>query len=311
MRLRFFIIFVFLISFVNAAAGNESIIFLHHSTGWGVYNTGNVEGYFDNYNSQEGTTYQITERDYPDTPYPWANYPYDYWNLWINGACDSSNPNIECLDTLVNDYDVIIWKHCFPGAAISADTGNPDITSSSKRIENYKLQYRALRQLMDSYPDTTFIIWTLAPLHRLATNSEHATRANEFSEWVKNDFLTEDGEHPNIFIFDFYGNASELDPNPPQGMQYTLKYEYEINHTSSNSHPNTLANQNIGPVFAQFIIDVIESKENSSICSSGADGNIDDVVSISELINFISAWKSGGVSISDLIIGISEWKNGC
>jgi hypothetical protein len=51
--------------------------------------------------------------------------------------------------------------------------------------------------------------------------------------------------------------------------------------------------------------------EFNSLCSSGADTNGDSAVSISELINYISQWKSGEVSISELINGISEWKSGC
>lgn len=241
---------------------NENIIFLHHSTGSGVYNTGGVRAWFDNYNQTHGTSYTISDRSYPSSPYPWSNYPYDYWNLWVNGSCDSSRPGIECMDTLAAAYDVIIYKHCYPGAAINADTGSPDISSNRRSLENYKLQYRALRDMMDGYPDTKFILWTLAPLHRLASNPDREARAAEFVDWVKNDFLTEDGKrHPNIFIFDFWGNVAETDAFPLQGRTNSLKYEYERSHSSSDSHPNTLANETVGPVFAQAIVDVINSNE--------------------------------------------------
>lgn len=246
------LIIIGLVQFNSASAiGNEDIIFLHHSTGDGVYNVGNVASWFTSYNSSHSTTYQISERAYPNTPYPWDNYPYDYWNLWVNGTCNSSDPDIECLNTMTQSHDVIIYKHCFPGAGVLADTGSPDISSSRKSLENYKLQYRALRDIMDSYPDNIFIVWTLAPLHRLASNDNDAARARQFVDWVKNDFLTEDAQsHPNIYIFDFFGNAA--------GVDNYLKYEYEIGHANSDSHPNTLANQTIGPIFAQFIVDSIE-----------------------------------------------------
>jgi len=87
---------------------------------------------------------------------------------------------MECLYNLADDYDVVIFKHCFPGSAILPDAGSPDVTSSRKNLENYKVQYRALRDEMGSYPDTTFIIWTLAPLHRLATNADQAAGAGKF-----------------------------------------------------------------------------------------------------------------------------------
>ena len=51
--------------------------------------------------------------------------------------------------------------------------------------------------------------------------------------------------------------------------------------------------------------------EFSSQCSSGADTSGDSVVSINELLSFISKWKDGGILIGDLLSGISEWKSGC
>lgn len=241
-------------AFFAAQSLAADVIFLHHSTGGGVYWDGDVEGYI----AAHAPDINIEERSYPDSPYDWENYPYDYWNLWINGACDSSNPNIECLDSLAARYDVIIFKHCFPGAGLEEDWDDGEVDSPAKTINNYKMQYRALRELMDQYPDTDFIVWTLVPLHRRDTNRESAARASEFASWVRNEFLTEDGRsHPNIHIFDFWSLAAETNPNPSQGEVNTLRYDYEQSHSDSDSHPNERANRDIGPRFAQFIIDVV------------------------------------------------------
>ena len=65
----------------------QTALFLHHSTGQGVWNGGDgqsVPTLLAEYNSAQGTTYAITERSYPSDVYPWENYPYDYWNLWLN-----------------------------------------------------------------------------------------------------------------------------------------------------------------------------------------------------------------------------------
>lgn len=230
------------------AATDDNIIFLHHSTGAGVWSGGNVLGWFSSYNAAHGTSYAVTERPYPNSPYPWDNYPYDYWNLWINGACNSSDPDIECMNTLAANHDIVIYKHCFPGADVVAPNGNPYVNSDIKTLANYQLQYRALRQMMDSYPNTKFIIWTLAPLHRLATNAANAGRAKQFVDWVNTTWLTEDGQsHPNIFVFDFWGLVA--------GNDNFLRYEYEGSHTGSDSHPNALANATVGPIFSQFIVD--------------------------------------------------------
>ncbi len=250
----FLCLLVFAVIPLDVMATGARVLFLHHSTGANVYNEGNVPHWLHTYDPD----IEITERAYPTNGYPWANYPYDYWNLWINGKCQPGNPNMECLGNMAAAYDVIIFKHCFPGAAILPDTGTPDVTSSRKSLENYKAQYRALRGEMDRYPGTKFIIWTLVPLHRLATNPDQAARAHQFVEWVKRDFLTEDGKsHPNIFIFDFFGIVAEKRPAPPEGQQYCLCYEYERSHTGTDSHPNTLANETAGPIFARFIADVV------------------------------------------------------
>lgn len=239
----------------------QSAVFLHHSTGEGVFVEGNVASWINNYNSSNGTNYKITARPYPDLPYPWENYPYDYWNLWLNNQCNAINANIQCLSNILQSYDIVIFKHCFPGAGIAPDNATPAVNSSLKTIANYKLQYRALRGLMDQYPNKKFIIWTLAPLHRLETTTEEAARAREFVTWVKSTWLSEDGKaHPNIYIFDFYNLVAESNPNPVNGKVNCLKYEYEKSHTVVDSHPNLNANQTVGPQFAQFIVNTFKSQ---------------------------------------------------
>ncbi|HNW52476.1 MAG TPA: Ig-like domain-containing protein, partial [Prolixibacteraceae bacterium] len=239
---------------------SQKAIFLHHSTGGAVFSEGDVEGWITNYNSTNGTSYSCTERAYPDSPYPWENYPYDFWNLWVNGGCDSEQSGIECINSLAASYNLIIFKHCFPGAGIEEDTGSPDITSDRKSLENYKLQYRALRTMMDNHPGTLFMVWTLAPLHRNATNAEQAARAREFVNWVKNTWLEEDGKsHPNIYIFDFYNIVAESDPTPAHGQVNCLMYDYEGDHDGSDSHPNYAANQVAGPQFAEAVVNCLSS----------------------------------------------------
>lgn len=302
-----FIGILFILSVINVYAYTvddyQNIIFLHHSTGGNVYNEGNVHNWFDTYNIEQGTSFNIIDRAYPNSPYPWENYPYDYWNLWINDACNSADSDIECLNTLTQSYNVIIWKHCFPSSAILPDTGNPDITSSIKTSENYKLQYRALRDLMDSYPDTIFILWTLPPLHRLATNQYYAERATDFSTWQKTDFLTENGSHPNIYVFDFREIVV--------GVDNFLAYEYERSHSSGDSHPNTAANIVAGPIFGQFIVDSINDFIGNGTCNLPYDTApaCDNCINSNELGQTLNGWLNREISMSQLITNIKNWKS--
>ena len=240
---------------------SQKAVFLHHSTGGNVYKEGKVSEWIADYNQENNSHIELTERAYPNKPYEWKNYPFDFWNLWVKGACDSEKSGIECLNTLSRDYQMIIFKHCFPGAQVLDDTGDPDINSERKSLENYKIQYRALRKQMDSYPDNIFVVWTLASLHRLSTTPENAQRAKEFVEWVKVEWLKEDGRsHDNILIFDFWELTAEQYKEPGQGQVNCLRYEYERSHESGDSHPNTKANEAVGPVFAKFIVDALTGK---------------------------------------------------
>ena len=248
----------FLADQVSAAEGNERVIFLHHSTGRNLYNAG-VPARFAEYNEEHGTSFAISEVNYPTNGYPWNNYPYDYWNLWVTvdgesnerqPACQPGNPNMECLDGLASQYNVIVFKHCYPGADVGAES-TPSVSSARKTVENYKRQYRALRAEFAKYPNTIFIAWTLVPRRESATNEANAARAREFVDWVRDEWLTEvEGEtYPNIRIFDYWGHAT--------GDDNYLRDEYE--NGSSDSHPNALANSEIHGPFSQAIIDHLNS----------------------------------------------------
>ncbi len=254
--LGFILMSITMVPYSNA---QSKVLFLHHSTGRNLLSEGNVIEWFAKFNESSSWKVEFVERTYPAKPYAWKNYPFDYWNLWVNGKCDSKEPGIECLATLSSEYDAIVFKHCYPAAGILEDE-KPSIYSERKSLENYKLQYRALRDMMDKKQDTLFIIWTLVPLHRLATNVEGATRAGEFVRWVKNDYLKEDNKaHPNIKIFDYWGIVAETGPASPKGMLNCLKYDFERNHASPDSHPNSLANATAGPLFAKFVVDAVDS----------------------------------------------------
>ncbi|MCK4247128.1 MAG: hypothetical protein KAX04_01155 [Methanomicrobia archaeon] len=229
---------------------NVKIIFLHHSTGKCIYD-GGVEEWFENYNNTKRVSYQITARDYPANGYPWQNYPYDYWNIWVNHGGDTPYRGQDTLEILTEDYDVVVWKHCFPVSYIEADIGDPDISSSRKSIENYKLQYNALKEKMRQFPNDIFIAWTGATLIRDETTEENAQRARQFFNWVKNEW---DEEGDNIYIWDFYELEAE------GGFYLRDKY------ASGDSHPSSLFSQRVAPYFCQRIVDVIEERgDNSSI----------------------------------------------
>jgi hypothetical protein len=229
---------------------NAKIIFLHHSTGGVIWN-GGVATSIANYNSAHSTNYKITALDFPSSNYPqpggWQNYPYDYWNIWVHGG-GGSEPTLE---TLTAQYDVIVWKHCYPVSSIGADSGSANVASSTQTLQNYKAQYAALKEKMLKFPNKRFIVWTGSALIQSATNSADADRAQAFATWVKTEW---DVPGDNIFVWDF----RQLETDGENGGRYLLS-----KYSAGDSHPNsTLANK-IAPWFAQRIVDVIEGRGDS------------------------------------------------
>lgn len=151
------------------------------------------------------------------------------------------------LEILTKEFKVIIMKHCFPVGRIMEDTGKPDIDSEVKRLENYKLQYIALRNKMQSFPENKFIVWTPSALVSNQVTRDQAERTYEFYKWMLDEW---DEKGDNIFIWDFYKYETE------GGMYMVDDYAYNAN----DSHPGKNFSGKIAPLLSQFIIDVIESK---------------------------------------------------
>jgi len=228
-----------------------TILFLHHSTGKVIWN-GGVKQWFSNYNQTNGKDYIIIEQDFPKkSPYGWNNYPFDYWNIWVNHAGEEPYMEEPTLEMITKNYNVVIFKHCFPVSSIEEDKGNPVISSSRKNLEVYKLKYEALKEKMKEFNQTKFIVWTIPALVEKQTTGEKALRAQEFYNWVKNEW---DEKGDNIYLWDFYELETE-------GGLY-LKNEYA--KSLEDSHPSTVFSEKVAPYFCQRIVDIIEGRGDSS-----------------------------------------------
>ena len=150
------------------------------------------------------------------------------------------------LEILTKEYNVIIFKHCYPVSNIKEDKGHPDSDSAEKRAENYKLQYNALKEKMKKFADNKFIIWTPAVNTRALMSEDEALRTREFHDWMINEW---DEKGDNIFIWDFYMYETE------GGLWLADKNAL----SPQNSHPGGEFSARMAPLFGKFIIDVIES----------------------------------------------------
>jgi len=233
------------------------IIFLHHSTGKSIWlgktnryinkltGKSDVGEYFKKYNAKNGTEYQIIERNFPKVaPYGWKNDPFDYYNIWVKNAGDKPYMAEPTLEILTKEYNLIIFKHCYPSSRIEPDIFPPNIDSDFKSIQNYKLQYNALKSKMHQFPKNKFILWTPAVMIKSQMTEEEAIRTREFYNWLMNEWKEQDD---NIYIWDFYKYETE------GGLYFSDKYA----ESTDNSHPGRVFSERLSPVFSQFVINVI------------------------------------------------------
>jgi hypothetical protein len=150
---------------------------------------------------------------------------------------------------LTKDYQVIIFKHCFPVSNIGPDKDSADINSYYKSIANYKLQYKALQEKIHEFPDTKFILFTGAVEVKSNITEVEAKRAKEFFDWVKSDW---DIPGDNIYLWDLYSLETE-------GGLY-FKEEYAS--SSADSHPDREFSSKAAKLLFNRIIDVIENNGN-------------------------------------------------
>lgn len=284
MKSRIVILAILLIIILAISCGqgknssDMNIIFLHHSTGRVIWDGGNTPSritqfagkfstrlesilntsahlrqLFKDYNKENKTNYSIKEKIFPKpAPYGWNNFPFDYYNIWVKNAGEDPFMEEPTLEMLTEDYQVIIFKHCFPASNILADQDSADINSDIKTISNYRLQYSALREKLHEFPETKFILFTGAAQVKSLISEDEALRAKEFFGWVTDQW---DLPGDNIYTWDFYSLQTE-------GGLY-FKDEYAA--SPKDSHPNDeFAGRVVKHLFNR-IIDIIENNGDGTL----------------------------------------------
>lgn len=255
----------------NENTSDMNIIFLHHSTGNVIWNgtkpsligkairrvntrIANIFGIkahlpylIDKHNKSNNKNYQIRESVFPKgSPYGWNNFPYDYFNIWVKNAGEEPYKEEPTLEMLTKEFQVIIFKHCYPVSNIQEDLDSADINSDLKTIANYKLQYLALREKLHQFPDTKFILLTGAAQIASQINLDEAKRAKQFFQWVTDEW---DTPEDNVFLWDLRTLQTEGD----------LYFKEEYSVSNNNSHPNKQFAGKVVKLFSNRIIDIIEN----------------------------------------------------
>lgn len=265
----FIVVFAVLMLSVSCTQKEEpdvKVIYLHHSTGGVIWRgdatsvfskivrriskkapSGELPALIREHNRKNRKNYLIEERVFPkDKPYGWKNYPYDYYNIWVKNAGVKPFKEEPTLEILSKEYEVIIFKHCFPSSNIREDGDSADINSDIKTLANYKLQYEALKNKLLGFPDTKFILFTGAVHVESQITEDQALRAKEFYQWVIGEW---DQPGDNIHIWDLYALQTE------GGLYFKDAYA----ESPTNSHPNSEFASRVVKLLSSRIIDVIEN----------------------------------------------------
>ncbi len=232
------------------AGSLTNLFFLHHSVGHGIIDDG-VRNAIHTYNTFNMTSYDFWDHGYtsdrglsgPDGVETGTNYgdscettdPGDLYMLWTSGEAGwSSTRNL-----ILDNHEVIAFKSCFPAS---------DIWDSTE-LQERKDYYLAMRDFFDTRLDRLFVVVSQPPLHPDETNTDNAGRARQFAEWLKSGvYLT---GHPNVVCFDLFNELAQ--PDDGSATANRLRTAYQPGWV--DSHPNTLGNETVAPVFADFMCD--------------------------------------------------------
>lgn len=228
----------------TGAAGLTNIFFLHHSVGNGLIEEGNMRSVVSAYNSANGSGFGLWDHGYNSDGLRDANgaelginyavpddntEPNGYAYLWTSMNADA----VACRNQIMANHQVIAFKSCYTACAIT----------DAAMLEEYKQDYLAMQAFFAQHLEKLFVVVTPPPRHRLDTTAGQAVFARQFANWLKS--LTFLGGRTNVVCLDLFDALADTDN--------FLKYTYEGSHTSTDSHPNNLANQVVGPVLANAL----------------------------------------------------------
>ena len=225
-----------------------NLFFLHHSTGNGFVEEGDMRGHIATYNAANGTSYELWDHGYNSEGVRNASGTWTGIGYSIPG--DNTNPdglhtlwttNNGARATIMDRHEVIAFKSCYPASNI------PDAAT----LNQYKQWYRGMRTYFDAHPARLFVVMSTPPLHRLSTNVTEADNARAFADWLKSGHFL--AGHANVVCFDLFGMLARADDG--SATRNMLRFDYEQSHGDGDSHPNLAANQVVGPALAQFLID--------------------------------------------------------
>lgn len=236
---------------------DTNFMFLHHSTGRYMLRDAGVRSRLDWHAATGGPRIELWDHDYhsgntytgiilPDsTVFSDWSYGVEANNIQPTGY-EAVFTGSAFRDSLFARHDVILFKN---------DHSTGDIVSDAQ-LDDYKAQYLVIRDILDQYPEKMFVMMSGPPRRPTAITVAEADRARRFYDWLQSpEYMN---GHPNIMFFDLFDLlANPNDPSDPERNMQREEYRLAPS-TSTDSHPNLLANQTIGPEIAELMIRIVD-----------------------------------------------------
>lgn len=251
----------------------DDYVFVHHSCGsnWlssGLRDALDTKDYIDEVNDVTYGTTMPQDSGRPDSlgSVEGDHTDMNHWIYWFNDYLDS-------LSDYGTDYGynrIIMFKSCYPASYIYEDGTEPGIPWGSKTLANYKAvfrhpdgtgnvysnsngyTYQALEDVFAAHPEILFIPITAPPMSYFSgtPQPEQIARARQFTNWLVDEWLPAyNARNPgldNVAVYDWFDFLAN--PNDHAERPNFLQDDY--GGLTSNSHPNTFANQESTKDFA-------------------------------------------------------------
>lgn len=137
--------------------------------------------------------------------------------------------------SLLNEYDIVMIKSCYPNSHIKDDA----------RLSEIKASYESIIGSFTKH-NKRLVILTTPPLRPLFTNSREASLANDLADWLVS--MTQ----ANVHVFDLHHLYSE--PSGRHKGMLRLKYRRIL---PWDNHPNRTAHRAAAPQIADLLCSIL------------------------------------------------------
>ena len=248
----------------NPPAEVVKLIFIHHSCGTNWLSDGNGElgrllgenNYFVSDTNYGWGPDSIGDRtDVPDW-LEWFRGPES--GRYLDALYNESGQNSSFTRPLPDpggENQVIMFKSCFPNSNISGNPDDPPQPGYDFTVANFKYIYNDLLNYFQTRPDKLFVVITQPPL----IDRTHAENARAFSNWLVNEWLTENNYSlGNVAVFDFHNILTHPDNHHRYnngGIEHVIQNGDGTLYYDSNgdAHPNTEGNRKASAEFIPLL----------------------------------------------------------